>query len=171
MKKFGAWLAGIIASVVVGVAVYYLTRPKPVPPPPPPPSTTVFEGMVYSGNAPLKGAMVALKLTGTGLSAGTVHDFTDANGAYRFDFTGLPADAAATLNATASGYQDSAAQSLASPLQLDAHFDFPLIPVSSPPPQPTAVGATVAQHAMVHIPVYVQKGAAQAVQIRIPQGQ
>jgi hypothetical protein len=169
MKKFGTWLAGIVASIIVGVAVYYLTRPKPVPPPPPPPATTVFEGMVYSENAPLKGAMVALKLTGTGLSAGIVHDFTDANGAYRFDFTGLPADASAALSATASGYQDSTTQSLASPLQLDAHLDFPLIAMSPSPP--TNVGVTVGQHAVVHIPLYVRKGAAQAVQIRIPQGQ
>lgn len=169
MKKFETWLTGIVGSIIVGVAIYYLTRPKPTPPPPPPPATTVFEGMVYSGNAPLKGAMVALKLTGTGLSAGTVHDFTDANGAYRFDFTGLPADASGSLSATAGGYQDSTSQSLASPLQLDAHLDFPLIAVNPPPP--TNVGATVAPHAVIHIPVYVRKGAAQAIQIRIPQGQ
>ena len=165
MKKFGTWLAGIVGSIIVSVAVYYLTRPKPVPPPP---ATAMFEGMVYSGNAPLRGAMVALKLTGTGLSTGAVHDFTDANGAYRFDFTGLPADASATLSASAGGYQDSATLSLASPLQLDAHLDFPLIP-ANPPPLATG-SATLAQHAMAQVPLYVRKAAAQAVQIRIPQG-
>jgi hypothetical protein len=172
MKKFGSWLAGVAGSIIVGVAVYYLTLRKPDPPPPTlpaPPAVTVFEGMVYSGSKPLQGAMVALKLSGTSLSTGAVHDFTDANGAYLFHFTGLPADATATLSATANGYQDSATQLLASPLQPDAHLDFPLIQVN--PASPTGLGATVTQHPVMHIPLYVRKGAAQAVQIRIPQGQ
>ncbi len=170
MNKFGSWLAGIIGSIIVGVAIYYFTRTPAPPPPPPPPSVTVFEGMVYSGSAPVPRAMVAIELRGSGITNGPVHDITDANGAYRFDFTGLPSDAGAALSVTATGYRDSPSQSLSSPLQSDVHLDFPLSPVAVSPP--TGLGVAPGVHPMqpgnLHIPKYVRKGATEAVQIRIP---
>jgi hypothetical protein len=170
MSKFGSWLAGIIGSIIVGVAIYYFTKATPPPPTPPPPAVTVFEGMVYSGSAPVPRAMVAVELRGSGITNGPVHDITDANGAYRFDFTGLPTDAGATLNVTATGYRDSASQSLSSPLQPDVHLDFPLSPVAVPPPAGLGVGpgAHPLQPGNLHIPKYVRKGATEAVQIKIP---
>jgi hypothetical protein len=169
MSKFGKWFAGILGPIIIGVAIFYLTKTPTPPPPPPPPAVTVFEGMVYSGSAPVPRALVAVDLKGTGLTNGPVHDLTDPNGSYRFDFTGLPKDAGATLSVTASGYQNSSAQSLASPLQPDIHLDFPLAPVAVQ--APAGLGPTVGQQVQpgtLHIPTYVRKGAAQAMQIRIP---
>jgi hypothetical protein len=169
MSKFNKWLAGILGPIIVAVAIFYLTKTPPPPPPPPPPAVTVLEGMVYSGSTPVPHALVAVDLKGTGLTNGPVHDLTDANGSYRFDFTGLPKDTGATLSATAAGYQNSSAQSLAGPLLSDIHMDFPLLPVAPAPPG--NIGATVGQHVQpgtFHIPAYVRRNAAQAMQIRIP---
>lgn len=164
MKKFVTWIAGILASIIVAVAVYYLTRPVP------PPSVTAFEGMVYSGSSPVAHAMVQLELNGIVNSSGPIHDITNENGAYRFELTGLPATASARLLATANGYQSSSALSLLSPLQPETHLDFPLSPVAQPAP-PSGLGATVGSHvvkpAQVHVPLYIAKGASQAMKIQI----
>lgn len=173
MGKFGTWLAGIVGSIIVGVAVYYFTQPKPTPPPPPPPVVTTLEGMVYSGSAPVPRAMVAVELKGAE-SNGPIHQVTDENGSYRFEFPGLPADASATLQVTANGYEQAEPKSLGSPLGTDERLDFPLTPVPVAPPTGGGGGAVVA-HPLhpgeLHIPAYVRKGVAQTVQIRIPQKQ
>ena len=162
MAKVGGWIAGIVAGIIVGYVVWYLTR---TPPPPPPPAVTTFEGMVYSGSAPVPKAMVAVQLSGPAGANGPVHDITDDNGAYRIDFTGLPADAGATLSVTAAGYQGADPKSFASPLQTDVQFDFPLTPVAAPhnsaAPHPAKPGKR-------RMPNYVRKSAAQATQIKIP---
>lgn len=169
MKKFTQWMAGILAAVIGSVAVYYLTRPDP------PPAVTTFEGMVYSGSSPVAHAMVQLDLNGVVNITGPIHDMTDENGAYRFELTGLPNTASARLLATANGYVAASAQSLLSPLQRETHLDFPLSPVSAPAPAPTppsgngnANDAPTAHPAQVHIPIYIAKGASQAMRIRIP---
>ena len=164
MAKVGGWVAGIVASIIVGYAVWYLTR---TPPPPPPPTVTTFEGMVYSGSAPVPKAMVAVQLSGTAGVNGPVHDITDDNGAYRIDFTGLPADAGATLSVTAAGYQSANPKSFASPLQTDVQFDFPLTPMLAASRRKGAAPHP-AKPAKAPIPKYVRKSAAQATQIKIP---
>jgi len=167
MKKAGTWIAGIIGPIIVGYVVWLITR---TPPPPPPPAVTTFEGMVYSGSAPVAKAMVAVDLSGTAGVNGPVHDFTDDNGAYRIVFTGLPSDAGATLNVTANGYKAAASKLLASPLQNNIHVDFPLDPVMTVAPQPVPGPQPLhpPEQGVVHMPVYVPKIASKAVRIQIP---
>ncbi|MBS1804391.1 MAG: hypothetical protein JST28_13575 [Acidobacteria bacterium] len=165
MKKVVQWMAGILAGIIGSVAVYYLTRPAP------PPAVTTFEGMVYSGSSPVAHAMVQLDLDGVVNISGPIHDITNENGAYRFELTGLPNNASAKLLATANGYAASSAQSLLSPLQRETHLDFPLSPVVIRPAPPSGLGAAVGQHtatpAQIHIPLYIAKGASQAMKIQI----
>jgi len=164
MKKFVTWVAGILASVIGAVAVYYLTRPAP------PPAITTFEGMVYSGSSPVAHAMVQLELNGVVSISGPIHDITNENGSYRFELTGLPNAASARLLATANGYHSSSAQSLLSPLQPVTHLDFPLSLAAAPSP-PAGIGASVGSHVtqipQAHIPLYIAKGASQAMKLRI----
>ena len=161
MAKVGGWIAGIVASIIVGYAVWYLTRT------PPPPTVTTFEGMAYSGSAPVPKAMVAVQLSGTAGANGPVHDITDDNGAYRIDFTGLPANASAALSVTATGFQNADPKSFASPLETDVQFDFPLTPIVAAAPHKGAKPHP-AKPGTTHIPKYVRKSAAQATQIKIP---
>jgi hypothetical protein len=165
MGKIGNWLAGIVAGIIVGYAVWYLTRPAPVPTPPPPPAVTIFEGMVYSGSAPVPKAMVVLDLTGDAATNGPVHDLTDENGAYRIDITGLPPAAGASLQVAAAGYRSAPPKPLSSPLQLDNRMDIALMPV--PVPVSPGVAAAPVPAPVFHLPLYVRKGAAQATQARI----
>lgn len=162
MAKVGGWLAGILAVVIGGWVVWYLTRP---------PAVTTFEGMVYAGSAPVARAMVAVSLTGSAGANGPIHDITDENGAWRIDFTGLPTNAGATVSVSAAGYQGAIPKSLAGPLQPDIHMDFPLsaVPGSSTapptlapkPPQPLHPG-------LVQMPRYVPKTASRATKFKVP---
>lgn len=165
MGSFGKWLAGIVGSIIVGCAIFYLTRPKPVLPPPPPPAVTTFEGLIYSGGAPVPKAMVAVNLTGDPASNGAAHNFTDDNGSYRIDFTGLPSGTGATLQVTATGYQDAGAKSLASPLQFDNRLDFALTPAAETAGQGT--GVKPPPLTVFHMPPYVRKDASHATQFHI----
>jgi hypothetical protein len=161
MGKVGVWLAGILATVIGGYAVWYFTRP---------PAVTTFEGMVYAGSTPVSKAMVAVALTGSAGANGAVHDVTDENGAYRVDFTGLPKSSGATLTVTATGYQTAVPRSLAAPLQTDIHIDFPLDAVPPPPtpPGPTPPVLHPQQAPVARIPRYVPKSAARAAKFRVP---
>jgi hypothetical protein len=148
MGKFGGWLGGILAVVIGGYAVWYLTKP---------PATTTFEGMVYSGDAPVPNAMVAVELTGDA-TGGTYHDITDDHGSYSLVFTGLPTTTSATLRVNAPGYQSADPQSLSSPLQGDIRLDFPLLPAAAP-----------AKAAIARIPAYIPKLDAVTTKIKIKQ--
>ena len=97
---------------------------------------------------------------------GPVHDITDENGSYRFDFTGLPTTAGATLRVAAPGFRESPAKSFASPLQTEVRFDFPLASLLTAPLHGGTARQTPAP--VAHLPVYIRKGAAQAMHIRIP---
>jgi hypothetical protein len=148
MGKFGGWLAGILAVIIGGYAVWYLTKP---------PATTTFEGMVYSGDAPVPNAMVAVELTG-GAASGTYHDVTDDHGSYSLVFTGLPTATGATIRVTAPGYESADTQSLTSPLQGDIRLDFPLLPAAAP-----------VKPAIAQIPPYIPKLDALTTKIKIKQ--
>jgi hypothetical protein len=166
--KFVGWLGGIAATVISGYLLWYFTQPKPTPPPPPPPAVTTLEGMVYSGSAPVAKAMVAVNVTGAMGVNGAVHDITDDHGAYRFDFTGLPKDADATVSVTAPGYDDVAPVPIVSPLQADNRKDIALTPtptVAAPGPQ---TAAPAVQTNPAKIPFYVRKSAAEAMKFRVP---
>lgn len=157
MSKVGVWLAGILATVIGGWAVWYLTRP---------PAVTTFEGMVYAGDDPVAKAMVAIQLSGSAGANGPVHDITDSNGSYRIDFTGLPDGSGATLSVVATGFQNPAPKSLSAPLQPDTHIDFPVDPL--PPPRGAPPILRPRSPAVTHIPLYVPKSAAQATRFKVP---
>ncbi len=146
MTKVVGWLAGIIGSIIVGYAIWFFTKP------PDPPATTVFEGMVYSGNAPVTKAMVSIELSGSKQSTGPIHDITDDGGAYKFNLTGLPKTASATLRVVAAGFLESEPKILVQPLGPDVRLDFPLTPkpadhtttAAASPQPPTAAPTTTA---------------------------
>ena len=98
VAKVGAWLAGIAATVISGYLLWYFTVPRT-------PVVTTFEGMVYSVDAPVAKAKVSLKLTGAAGAGGPIVDFTDDNGAYKFELTGLPDKTGGSLVADALGYE------------------------------------------------------------------
>jgi hypothetical protein len=177
-SKVGGWLAGIAGAVIATYLGWYFTNR-----PPPPAAVTTFEGMVYSGDAPVSKALVALELTGNAGANGAIHDLTDDNGAYKIELTGLPSGTGATLSVVAKGYEKAAPRTLVSPLQPDVRVDVPLNPVvvagAEPPPpvappaqQPGAAaqpGAAPVQPGQVaHLPLYRPKSAAMAMKFRIP---
>ena len=155
VSKLGIWLAGILASVIAGYAVWYFTQP---------PATTILEGMAYSANAAVPKAMVSLTLKGNGADSGPFHNVTDENGSYRFDFTGLPSTTSATLSVVASGFHDPSPKSVGSPLGPDTHLDLPLTPLVVPRRPPDEK-----EHAPLeeHKPNYVRKAAEQATLVRL----
>jgi hypothetical protein len=176
LSKVGAWVAGIAATVISGLLVWYLSQPKPAPPPPPQAVVTTFEGMVYSGDAPVAKALVAVRLTGSAGTNGAIHDITDDNGAYKIELTGLPPGTGARLSVAAKGYKDAGPKILAEPLQSDMRVDVDLrpelIPVESPGKGSGGGGAAAAQplHPVqpgTHLPIYRPKTASMATKVRI----
>lgn len=168
--KFLGWFGGVAATVISGYLLWYFEQPKPTPPPPPPPAVTTVEGMVYSGSAPVAKAMVAVQVTGAAGVNGAIHDVTDDHGAYRFDFTGLPTDADATVSVTAPGYEVAAPEAFATPLQTDNRKDIALTPVPTPvgvAPGPLPDAPVIQEHPL-KTPKYVRKSAAAAMKVRIP---
>lgn len=155
--KVIGWLAGVAATVVSGWAIWYFTQPKPTPPPP---VVTKFEGMVYSGSAPVAKAMVVLDLTGDAAANGDYHDVTDENGAYSIELTGLPQGIGAAVTASAQGFTNAQPQSIASPLSTDERMDIALTPVAVAAPAAPAAPLHGLQHPPVeapHHPVYRPK--------------
>ena len=175
MGKFGTWFAGVAATVISGVAIWYFTRTPTPPPPPPAPAVTTFEGMVYSGSSPVAKALVAVDLGGTAGTNGPVHDITDGNGAYRISFTGLPGNAGASLSVAVAGFRSPAPRTLASPLQTDMHVDIPVTPMLLPLESAGPGQHAAAPHMPVQVPEnlpkprYVPKAEALGTTFRIPQ--
>jgi hypothetical protein len=179
--KIVGWLGGVAATVISGYLLWYFEQPKPIPPPPLVPAVTTFEGMVYSGDAPVAKALVAVALTGSAGANGAIHDVTDDNGAYRIELTGLPAGTGATLSVAANGFEETTPKVLAEPLQTDVRVDIPLNPVLTAVGAPPGLGAghgggngAANRHApppaeapIAHRPVYVPKSAAMAMKFRI----
>jgi len=172
MGKIGSWLAGILATVIGGYVLWYLTK-SPSPPPatnsttqpgpttaPAQPPTTAFEGMVFTGSSPVPNAMVVITLAGNGDKGGPYHDMTDANGSYLFDIQGLPTGAGATVVASKDGFAESQAEVVPMPLSQDNREDIPLMPLGA---HPGGGGAHVP--AAVPRPKYVRKDASQAARI------
>lgn len=181
--KFIGWLGGIAATVLSGYLLWYFEQPRPTPPPPSPVVTT-FEGMVYSGDAPVAKALVGVALTGSAGANGAIHDITDDNGAYKIELTGLPQGTGATLSVVAKGFENALPKILAGPLQTDVRVDIPLSPmaIASVAPVPPPVSATpgesaapptpstpgkIENPAVKHIPAYVPKSAAMAMKFRV----
>lgn len=148
--KVVTWVAGVAATIISSVAIWYFTKPAPAPPPPPPPVVTKFEGMVYSGSAPVAKAMVVLDLTGDPAANGDYHDITDENGAYSIELTGLPQGIGAQVAASAQGFTNAQPQAMASPLSTDERMDISLTPVVAVA-EPEAPPAPL--HGLQHPPV------------------
>lgn len=175
LSKVGTWLAGIAGAVIATYLGWYFTQRSQTPPPPPPAVVTTFEGMVYSGDAPVAKALVALVLTGNAGANGAIHDLTDDNGAYRIELTGLPPGTGARLSVAAKGYKNAAPKLLAEPLQTDMRVDVALRPELIPVESPGKGGSVAApahpahpeQPAATRLPVYRPKSAAMATKFRI----
>jgi len=169
--KVGAWLAGVAATIFSGWAIWYLTQPKPAPPPPPQPVVTKFEGMVYSGSAPVPKAMVVLNLTGAASTTSDYHDVTDENGSYSIELTGLPQGVGAAVTASAQGFANAQPQSIPAPLQTDVRTDIALDPVAAAAPAaPHLHGLQHPPAEAPHRPVYRPKQVTNA-QFRVVQKQ
>lgn len=156
--KVGTWLAGILAVVIGSWVTWKIEQPPPAP------TVTTVQGMVYAGNDPVARAMVAVELTGSGAAAGTLHDVTDPNGAYRFEFTGLPKGSGAILTVAASGFQSVSPKIWSAPLQTNIQFDVPLSPLASAAPPAPGLGPHLP--AEVHLPPYIPKPAAKAARLK-----
>jgi hypothetical protein len=168
MGKFGTWFAGVAATVISGVAIWYFTKtPTPLPPPSPPPApvVTTFEGMVYTGDLPVPNAMVAVSLTGDASANGAVHNLTDAHGSYLINLSGVPQGTGASLSVSAPGFRDAAPHTLSIPLQTDNRLDVALSPATAL--APLGAGAPPIHALIGHAPVYVRKNLAQATQFRV----
>jgi hypothetical protein len=159
MSKFGGWLAGLLAAIISGYAVWYLTKTPSTP------ATTTFEGMVYSESSPVPNAIVLVSLKDGGVKNGPYRNATDEHGAYRIDFTGLSATTSATVRATANGFRDSATQSLPSLSGTDNRHDIPLVALALP--EAPAPGAAAHPTIAPHIPIYVRRPAEQALQVKL----
>lgn len=164
ISRLVRWLAGIAATALSIYLVWYFTQPKQAPPPPAPAAMRTLEGMVYSGSAPVPKAMVAVVLTGVPAENKPVYDMTDKNGAYRFDFTGMPVNAGATMIVRAGGYMDSEPQTIIVSLEPDVHVDVSLAPV---PGADRDSAAPSAAQQNGKIPAYVRKSDAEAIAVRI----
>ncbi len=159
MGKFLGWLGGILAVVIGGWTVWYLTKP---------PSTTTVQGMVIDGslNAPLSNAMVSVEVTATP-SNGPFHDVTDVNGSYRLDFTGLSKSSRLIIRVQARGFQEPKPASFAT-ISVDNRQDFVLMPVVAA--NPPAVGnPAIGKLAVARPPAYIQKAINQAVRVQLHQ--
>lgn len=177
LSKVGGWLAGIAGAVIATYLGWYFTQRNPTPPQPPAAAVTTFEGMVYSGDAPVAKALVAVDLTGNAGANGAIHDLTDDNGAYKIELTGLPPGTGARLSVAAKGYKNAAPKLLAEPLQTDTRVDIALrpelIPVESPHTGSGGESAAPAQPlrpvqpGITHLPIYRPKSAAMATKFRI----
>lgn len=164
MGKFLGWLAGIVAAVIGGYAVWYFTTPH----------LTTIEGMVYTDSGPVTNAKVEITLTGVSGANQLGLDFTDEHGAYRIDFSGVPRSAGALLQVTATGYESIQPRRLASPLPADTREYLPVIPIVavSTPAQPGAPGQpgtrpNPAAIANMRMPAFLPKTAARAARFKV----
>src|ERR1700726_4304240 len=99
MGKFLGWVGGILAVVIAGVAVAYLTKQQ----------ATTVQGMVFDSNSnlPVHEALVEVKILAPA-GGEPFHDSTDANGSYLFDLSDLGKSTRISLRVKANGYKDAA---------------------------------------------------------------
>src|SRR5215467_4004427 len=117
-----AFIATIVSGVVIGVVVWWLTRP---------PITTTFEGVVYNNqveSAPIANAMVMFEIREGRIINGPYRHPTDSNGVYQIDFSGLSKSANIVISVRATGFQDPPAITLRSFSDV-THQDVGLTPV------------------------------------------
>jgi hypothetical protein len=141
-KAVIGWCAGILATVISSVAIYYLTRPAPAPTPSPaaastpaPPASIFVEGRVVDTAASkiITNAIVGLQTGGL-----SVTQPVDSAGSYLIQVDGLPEMTAATLTIDAPGYPRFSANSTLARLS-DPGVDN--LVASSAPPPPAGGGA------------------------------
>ena len=187
MGKVGGWLAGVAATVISGLAIWYFTVYVPSQASQSTQTTqssqqqqaqTKIEGMVYSGMSPVANAKVTLRLSGSAGANGPILDFTDDHGSYMFLLTGLPQGTGATLEAEAAGYENTKARRVAMQPEPDVRVDIPLTAqvasggeATAPAPMRQSPAAPSQQQLApgeAHLPVYVPKrmDAAKRVAIR-----
>jgi Carboxypeptidase regulatory-like domain len=154
MSKFAGWLAGILAAVIGGWLVWYLTRPV---------LPTIFEGMVYdsAANVPVANAMVVLQIEG--MADEPSHSATNENGSYKLRFIDLKKSSRASIQVTAKGFDPFTVPSFA--VGEDNRHDAPLTPQKTNRPG----GNVPILHlpAESHVLKYIPKPDAEATEVRI----
>jgi len=144
MGKFFGWLVGILASIIGGYILFYITRPLQI------------EGMVIdrSQNTAVEKALVTIEVNGSA-NAGPFDDSTDANGSYGMELSGLGWRKTVVVRAKAGGFEDSAPATLVI-APGGNRKDLFLTPISSPAPPPGVTPSTSRPIAM-RPPAYVKK--------------
>lgn len=141
-----AFIATIVSGVIIGVIVWWVTRP---------PSITTIEGVVYNSqveNGRVANAMVMLEIREGSTVNGPYRYPTDNNGVYQLEFSGLPRSANAIISVRAAGFENPKDVTLNS-LSDVTHQDIGLTPL------PVAGGpAPGTLHAIaVHPPPFIAK--------------
>ncbi len=155
MGKFIGWLGGIVATVIAGWLVWYITLPKPTEP-----DSASFEGMVYdqASNAPVSRATVMFDIRGVP-NSGPYHDVTDENGSYKLDLSGLGKSSTVAVSVEANGFAKSAPYPFSG--VGDNRRDFALAPFRAV----SAVAGGAAIHLLPH-PKYIPKLAVSKIKIK-----
>jgi hypothetical protein len=137
MGKFFGWLGGVLAAIIAGYAVWYLTQPMRI------------EGMVINRveNVAIEKALVTVEVNGAP-SEGPFNDPTDSNGSYGMALSGISWRTTVTVRAKASGFQDSGPVSLVIGPG-ENHKDLYLTPIVTSQP---GINPPSTHPAMVHPP-------------------
>jgi len=95
MAKVAGWLASILATIIGGYVIWYVTRPAQM------------EGMIIdqTQNAPIEKALVTVEVQSG--SNGPFDDSSDSNGSYGMELSGIGWRTTVTIRAKAKGYRDS----------------------------------------------------------------
>ena len=137
LGKFFGWLGGILATIIGGYVVWYITQPIRI------------EGMVIDRveNTAVEKALVTVEVRGAPRE-GPFNDPTDSNGSYGMELSGLSWRTTVIVHAKANGFQDSGPVTLVI-VPGGNHKDLYLTPIASPQP---GVNPSSTHPAKVHPP-------------------
>jgi hypothetical protein len=145
MGRFLGWLGGILATVIAGYVLWYITRP------------TVIEGMVIdrSQNVAVEKALVTVEIP-SNRTNGPFDSPTDSNGSYAMELSGLGWRKDAVVHVRARGFRDSPSISVVL-VPGGNRKDFFLEPISVP----ASPSGTSATHPVAtgSLPVYIRSSA------------
>jgi len=154
MGKFLGFVGGILAAIIGGYGVWYLTRPITV------------EGMVIdrSTNNPVGKAMVSVQIGSS--SRDSFHDRADENGSFGVELTGSAWRSTVVLLPAVAGYRDEGPTRVVVTLGVN-HHDLYVIPLASAPVPPSTGGTPGANHpAMAHPPAYIRRATMEKVFVK-----
>ena len=154
MGKFLGFVGGILATIIGGYAVWYITRPITV------------EGMIVdrSTNNYIGKATVNVQV-GSGSNSDSFRDVADGNGSYGVELTGSAWHATVVLRPNATGYRDEGPTSFVVTFGVN-HHDLYVTPVASPIPPATGGTPAVNRPTMARPPAYIRKATMEKVLVK-----